>query len=741
MISTITLDTYKQQISSGDAFNLSDSFNGRVGDEQVPLVVQFKERGLAHRFEDGLVPFLSGFVGSLDENDQVTAATGEAVSYVGTSDDIVGLGRVKMNLPGTIFPQEGYFYGFLGLQNADGKRVTTFNVWFHVYNGNPDMFVNKAPFRTELQKLLDTVKLLIDDSNGDLNTWKQKLTDLFTTLSAQGTDTTTLLTTLQVQIKQSNLFTQGQMDELLGSLTSFKPMGSNLIDKLNNEFNDRGVNVKWFGAVGDGVTDSTEAIQKAIDDAHKTAINSNLDINPTIIIPSGRYKITSTLKLSQFQHIYAAGPVTIESYANDLPAVWIAPLDGDPDFNDDYAAQQYNRMPLIGGQGLRIKWSGGWTRGKEIGLELGSRSNLGKNKTLARYRVENLAIDSFHTGVKMNGYNHYLGSFDHCQLEPNDIAVLIGDENKIADAVNSGERFDFIDCIFGEAKQGFLINTGNFEINLIGSSIDFIDKQFVFNRGYTKANVSQSHLENMRRIAVSSQEDQSQAMLNIDNSTINTVDDSYLFEGHFLLSTNGVKYERSSPMDGTRLYMCDDDVTARESDTYNQTNDTMLSPNLNLIYNPYFNVGELGLNGFTHSEMGIDDLGMITSGFPDGTDYVSVLSFKRNKDSDGHFTLRSEQVTVSAGQNLESGIIVYSEDLDWKGLSVLYRFFNEMGQQINDTDSPVVIKDQVNNNHWFSAFKHRIVPMHAVTATVEYAFFNMNNIAQYYIGEIGLNKR
>ncbi|MGA3417923.1 glycosyl hydrolase family 28-related protein [Lactiplantibacillus plantarum] len=264
MISTITLDTYKQQISSGDAFDLSDSFNGRVGDEQVPLVVHFKERGLANRFEDGLVPFITGFVGCLDENSQVTAETGEAVSYVGSSDDVVGLGRVKMNLPGNMFPQEGYFYGFLGLQNADGKRVTTFNVWFHVYNGNPDMFVNKAPFRTELQKLLDAVQLLINDADGDLNKWKQKLTDLFTTLSAQGANTETLLTTLQAQIKQSNLFTQGQMDGLIGTLSDFKPAGANLIDKLNNEFSDRGVNIEWFGAIGDGVTDDTNAINKGI---------------------------------------------------------------------------------------------------------------------------------------------------------------------------------------------------------------------------------------------------------------------------------------------------------------------------------------------------------------------------------------------------------------------------------------------------------------------------------------------
>lgn len=194
----ITLDTYKQQHGVSEAFNLQELFNGRVGDEQVPLVVKFLERGKAQQFEDGLVPFMSGFVGNLDDSGKVTAETGEPVSYTGSRDEVVGLGMVKMNLPGTMFPQEGYFYGFLGLETPDhSKRVSTFSVWFHVYNGNPDMFVNREPFRTELQKLLDeaevkskstfddiqkqweilqdTIQKMINSGNTDLDTYLSRL--------------------------------------------------------------------------------------------------------------------------------------------------------------------------------------------------------------------------------------------------------------------------------------------------------------------------------------------------------------------------------------------------------------------------------------------------------------------------------------------------------------------------------------------------------------------------------------
>ena len=224
MAELLTLDTQKQQNGVSEALNIQEIFNARVGDEQVPFPVKFLERGKAQQFEDGLVPFMSGFVGNLDDDGKVTAETGEPVSYTGTRSDIVGLGMVKMNLPGTMFPQEGYFYGFLGLETPDhSKRVSTFSVWFHVYNGNPDMFVNKEPFRSELQKELDRVEVLIEQTEGTIKAklieWEKLINDL---ISDKNIDLSLLesrmstaegnLKILEEKIKADGLLTQSEFD-------------------------------------------------------------------------------------------------------------------------------------------------------------------------------------------------------------------------------------------------------------------------------------------------------------------------------------------------------------------------------------------------------------------------------------------------------------------------------------------------------------------------------------------------
>lgn len=81
--------------------------------------------------------------------------------------------------------------------------------------------------------------------------------------------------------------------QILGNYLPVTATGSTTARSLANRFADT-VNVKDFGAVGDGVTDDTAAIQAAI-----TAMSPW----GTLIIPEGVYKTTSTITLPAFYNL------------------------------------------------------------------------------------------------------------------------------------------------------------------------------------------------------------------------------------------------------------------------------------------------------------------------------------------------------------------------------------------------------------------------------------------------------
>jgi len=78
---------------------------------------------------------------------------------------------------------------------------------------------------------------------------------------------------------------------------------------------DGAVNVKWFGAVGDGVTDDLLAIQKAVD-------NFNY-----IYIPEGRFSVSNTILINK-SNVTLAGSgsttTTLELKASEVPCIFIA---------------------------------------------------------------------------------------------------------------------------------------------------------------------------------------------------------------------------------------------------------------------------------------------------------------------------------------------------------------------------------------------------------------------------------
>ena len=171
------------------------------------------------------------------------------------------------------------------------------------------------------------------------------------------------------------------------------------------------INVKWFGAKGDGVTDDTEVIQEAIDTAEV--------MHSSVWTPSGNYIITGiivkrfvTLKgesQSSVSFLYngIGTAITIESTKN-LPV-----SNGSPYYGHHHS-------------GVSVVQTGTAKTGRGIWLKHNTRGSL-----------SNITIKGFDRGVNavgacwintikncwivLNKYGVYLGATDSFYLEPDEI--------------------------------------------------------------------------------------------------------------------------------------------------------------------------------------------------------------------------------------------------------------------------------------------------------------------------------
>lgn len=190
------------------------------------------------------------------------------------------------------------------------------------------------------------------------------------------------------------------------------------------------VNVKHYGAVGDGVTDDTAAIQAAV-----TAGGENA----TIHYPAGTYKVASSITLTPQQHHEGAGAII--AVASGVSA-FVRSTDGFPG---------------------RVRFSN---------LRFQGTSNTGKAIAITNntplVEIENCYFSDFLEGVRLDG--SYCSSIKNTYFSSNNIGVVLMNEAHSSQLVNV-----FCDanvyaglCVNGDPTNGNLGTTPIHNITTVG---------------------------------------------------------------------------------------------------------------------------------------------------------------------------------------------------------------------------------------------------------------------------------
>ena len=199
------------------------------------------------------------------------------------------------------------------------------------------------------------------------------------------------------------------------------------------------LNVKEFGATGDGTTDDSAAIQAALDAA--LSVSSGSTITETVYAPAGTYLCASTLTIPfgvNFCGVPGGTVLDFSSIGESATAIHWGSSVPVPGFTVDGAVIS----------GFTVRGPGKATTG--IGIYLAQ----GLPTKVAQTVMRHVMVDEFGTGVK-SGHYAFIMSFEHSQFRNcgvgfEDIGVL----------TEWGENLAFTFCIFGRNDKHLNINPG-----------------------------------------------------------------------------------------------------------------------------------------------------------------------------------------------------------------------------------------------------------------------------------------
>ena len=452
--------------------------------------------------EDGSAYDLTGanvlFEGILPDNEHKILDNSHVVFYEDPTT-----GKFRFDMPTQAFSVAGQYKQAFFRVVKDYRNIATLEFKFEVL---ADMVVTGLVPRDYISPLDDLFNIIKETETKSVAELKKivddkvaEITDLMTTLNQTNTATLgelnsakTALEALEEKIKQDKLFTQGEFEEFkatiqntieefkatiqntMGDLSTLKFPGTNMTSKIQDELTSRGINVKWFGAMGDGTTDDSTAFKNALDFIKNNYYQCKL------IIPSGNYVISETLIIPPYITIVPIGIVKIISNItqHDIPLFWIRWRDDVLDVatsKREFPSQEWQGTLIDDTQG-KLSFYGSDKQGTAIEIGDRDKNDDASNKWLnvARSSINGVNIANFEVGIMLNPVNVFLMNFYRNNIQKNSIAVKIGDiSRKAHGAINSGENMVFTNCIFANCDTAFDLEYGGFDLSFNSSAFDF----------------------------------------------------------------------------------------------------------------------------------------------------------------------------------------------------------------------------------------------------------------------------
>lgn len=310
----IAIDIAKE---GAQLFDLTPYVKGRVGDNNFGLLVDWYRQGMLMNVNGAYKPIIDGLVGNFSFDKNGTLKMDDDASPVyseGKPEDCGPAGQVTYHFPEQMFPKEGIFKGYLGLIDDKGNRYSGVDIWFSVLAGNPRMGVACDFYISELEKAIATAEDDLKTSKKSMqdvvDEFVSKMNDLTNRLETQANTNQAALDALEAKIKQDGLFTQAEAETfentlkmatvhayptlsdlltdstLLAGMTAttagyyqagdgggatyqlFSTEPDTYYEKLKNglyaELISKKPTFEEFGAKGDGTSDDTGAINKAL---------------------------------------------------------------------------------------------------------------------------------------------------------------------------------------------------------------------------------------------------------------------------------------------------------------------------------------------------------------------------------------------------------------------------------------------------------------------------------------------